>query len=89
LHQCETWKLPLNVAVVLGHVSGHDMLAKVQKSTNGSTGVFEGAKQTQLIGAEVGNFSCKDGPRVTRRGIDPLRFLFPLYLLVFYEPLLL
>jgi len=34
LHQCETWKLPLNVAVVLGHVSGHDMLAKVQKSTN-------------------------------------------------------
>jgi hypothetical protein len=35
-----------------GDVSGHDMLAKVQKST----GVFKGAKQTQLIGAEVGNF---------------------------------
>ncbi len=69
---------------MLGHVSGHDMLAKVQKSTNGSTGVFKGAKQTQqLIGAEVGKFSCKDGPRVTTRGIDPLRFLFPLYLLVF------
>lgn len=37
-------------------MSGHDMLAKVQKSTNGSTGVFKGAKQTQLIGTEVGNF---------------------------------
>jgi hypothetical protein len=38
-------------------------------------GVLEssrGTKQTQLIGAEVGNFSCKDGPRVTRRGIDTI-----------------
>jgi hypothetical protein len=39
-------------------------------------GVLEssrGTNQTQLNGAEVGNFSCKDGSRVTRRGIDPLR----------------
>jgi hypothetical protein len=41
-------------------------------------GVLEssrGPKKTQLIGAEVGNFSCKDGPRVTRRGIDPFELM--------------